>query len=776
MKLRFTLFVREHHTGWFTTSVLTLPMYTAYGPASSKLREELEEVLTDDLSSGTLILRGDHDLEGLERRAIAVELKAVQHGRLITVPMRFTTLVRPIGKPEAERFEVRIPRLDERFEIQGASNVEPWTEEVIRGHFRLKPVRALLEHQHDKAERIETLEITLGAKARAKKAAVRFEGGRIVVDEAHQRHPLTAFGPDLVHEAKEGRLARASHRDAVVDALFAILASKRAPSALVVGPSGAGKTAVISELAHQLAANSPGKGDATHHRRALDGTRIWHVTGMRMIAGAKYLGEWQARVAKIVDLVSAESDVLYVGNLLELVTSERSRSGLTVSQFLLPAIAAGELSVIAEATPDALAVAERFDAPFVRAFQRLPIPPLDQSLTTAVLEGAAERLAREHGVRWSKGAITAALDVVARFGDAESLPGSGLEVLGAMVRLTPADAKVKRELGATDAVRAFAKTSGFPEALLDPTKRLDLDEVRAFFTSRVIGQAHALELLTNVILLLKAGLNDPEKPLGSFLFMGPTGVGKTESALTLARYLFQDEKRLVRFDMSEYGYPGAALRLVDGPGGEGELTKAVRERPFSVLLFDEVEKADPGVFDVLLQVLGEGRLTDGTGRTVKLHHTIVILTSNLGAATRDPVGFDGAAQRAARLDKSYVEAASKFFRPELLNRIDHVVPFTPLDEASLRTIAKRLLDEALEREGLVRRGLTIERTPEVLDVLVREGWDPRYGARPMKRAVEAHVTVPLSRMLASGAAKPGSTLELCVEGGVITLAPRPAEG
>jgi ATP-dependent Clp protease ATP-binding subunit ClpC len=429
--------------------------------------------------------------------------------------------------------------------------------------------------------------------------------------------------------------------------------------------------------------------------------------------------------------------------LIELFASKHDQmTGLGMTEFLLPLLESGDLLFLAETTPDALAAAEAAHSAFVRMLQRLPIAPLSPSVTQSILDRAANTLARERKIGWAPGAVPAALDVVARFGDVESLPGSGLSLLEQMVSLQSG----QRTIDASAAIRAFSRASGFPEPLLDPEIRLELDELQRFFAERVIGQPQATRMLTRVILLLKAGLNDPAKPLGSFLFMGPTGVGKTEAALTLAEYLFGDRARTIRLDMSELGYPGAALRLVDGPGGEGELTKKVREQPFSVILFDEIEKADPSVFDLLLQILGEGRLTDGTGRTVRFTHSIIILTSNLGAGRREPIGFSGGP---GALEGYYREAVEKFFRPELVNRIDHLVPFTDLDGATVAAIARKLMEKAIAREGFSRRRLSIEFTGEVLDFVARAGFDPRYGARPLKRAIEEHVIAPLARHLAA---------------------------
>lgn len=749
MKVRFTLYVRQHTSGWYTAQALTLPRYAAYGPSLSDLRDEIARALRADLVAGELQLNAPTAIDDLTRTSITVEVRAVQHDRLVTVPLRLTLLTRATNESRTF-FEVRIPRADVEFRIRGEENILPWAQEKIRGVFHMWTVEALLERQYEKSERVDEVEV-VWSPGRVKRKVDR-DVSRVV----ERTHPLDPMGLELVREAAQGRLPRALFREDLVAQIEAVVGARSNPGALLVGPSGAGKTALVHELAHQISAG-----------RILSDTHVWHIPASRIIAGARYLGEWQARCAFVVAAIVRERAVWYAEGLLDLIQTGGGRDGLDMASFLLPHLRAGALSLVLEASPDALAAAERVNPAFVRALQRIGVPTLPLSSTLDVLTRSADRLAKAHEVRWGEGAVRAALDVVARFGDAESLPGSGLGVLERMAAAASGEAALTED----HAIEAFAKISGFPKALVDPRSLLDVDGVRAFFRHRVLGQDAATDLLSNLVMLLKAGLNDPTKPLGSFLFMGPTGVGKTESALTLAAYLFGDAKRLVRFDMSEYGYPGSGLRLVDGPGGEGELTKPVREQPFSVLLFDEVEKADPSVYDVLLQVLGEGRLTDGTGRTVRFTHTIVIMTSNLGATKKAPVGFSAGGGRS---DRGYLEAAERFFRPELVNRIDHVVPFAALSRSSLEAIGRRLLDAALEREGLSRRGLTVTYDAAVLEQVLAAGFDPKYGARPMKRAVESEVTVPLARYLAAGEAPPAGRLVLSIEQGRLRISP--AEG
>ncbi len=729
---RFHLFVRQHANDWLTASVLTHPDYAAFGPSIGPLREELAAVLADELAAGA-IAPGEHFFPELRRRTLTLDLKAVQHDRLIHVPMRFTLLWRPLSETD-DLFEVRIPRIGETFRILGEDNVEPWAEEVLRGRFHLASVETLLGYLHERGERVEPLDVTW-SRGQSRVSRKRRERDTHLDLEPPDATPLATVGTNLVAAARDGRLPRAHFRDAELRQLASILAGG---SALLVGASGVGKTALVHELAHRVARGLvPG---------ALEDAPLWHVTGGRIIAGMKYLGQWQARCLAVIEEIRRERGILFVDHLLELVSAGHGEDGLGVAQMLLPPVASGELTVVAEATPDALLLAEQKAPAFVRALRRLPVPPLDAERAYEVLALSAAALEKPNKVQFTPPALSRALDLIARFGDADALPGAGLALIEQMARLPGG----RRTLHPADAVTAFSRASGFSRVLVDPEERLDPDAVRAWFEARLIGQPDATERLADLVLLLKSGLNDPDRPLGSFLFMGPTGVGKTESALTLAEHLFGDRDRLVRFDMSEYGYPGSATRLVDGPRGEGDLTRRVREQPFCVLLLDEIEKADPEVFDVLLQVLGEGRLTDATGRTVRFRHAIVVMTSNLGAgADRRPGLVRGPDVPAA---DHYRQAARAFFRPELVNRIDFLVPFRPLDRKALRDIARRMLDDALGREGFARRGLAVTYDDSVLDLLLSHGHDPRYGARPMKRAIEQHVLVPLSRRLVRGEA------------------------
>lgn len=757
MQSQFLLFVRQHANNWLTACVLTHPEFCAFGPRLGPLKDQLSAALGIELAAGTLSEPPEKAFENLARKTLPIELRAVQHDRLIRVPMRFTVLHWP-DRLLDDHHHVMIPRLGRQFRIVGKENITPWAEELVRGHFHLDDVDRLLPYQYERGERLEPLTVTWhGAKAARKKAAAPTGAPR----PSSRNTELDRVGVQLTQEAREGRLGRAWHRETEVSELLGVLSGVGSRSVLLIGGSGVGKSALVHEVAHRVVE------DRVPSRLAE--RPIWHVTAGRILAGMRWLGQWQQRCIELVRQVRASGGILYLDNLLEVVMALGQKSGLSLSQFFLPYIEAGELTVICEANPDALVAAEAHDAAFVRAFRRLAVEPLGNAEAYDVLETAATRLGKEHRVLFSPAALHRALDVLARFGDADGLPGSGLGLIEQMARGGANPTGPPKELTAQDAVTAFSRASGFPQALVDPDALLKVQEVSDFFTTRVIGQSAATDVLTNLVTIIKAGLNDPEKPLGSFLFMGPTGVGKTESTLTLAEYLFGARDRLIRLDMSEYGHPGAASRLIGGgPRGEGELTRRVREQPFSVVLLDEVEKAHAEVFDLFLQVLGEGRLTDGTGRTVKFGHTIVVMTSNLGASNPTPIGVRAGEQDTQEAVR-YREAARKYFRPEFLNRVDFVIPFRSLDADSLRAIARRMLDAAIGREGFARRDIIVTYEDRVLDVLSAEGFEPKYGARPMKRAIERLILVPLAERVAAGAVPSGSKLKLVEAGGAVVF-------
>jgi ATP-dependent Clp protease ATP-binding subunit ClpA len=546
----------------------------------------------------------------------------------------------------------------------------------------------------------------------------------------HGKPVLVEVGVDLAKEP----LRPGYELENIISRMVDTLGGAQPRCVLLVGPSGVGKTAAVHELVRERA----------HWNLAA--TPFWATTGARLVSGMSGFGMWQERCTKLIREASQQRAILHLGNLLELMDvgkSEHQTQG--IASFLRPYLSRGELLGIAECTPEQLPLIERQEPQLLATFVQIPIAEPSPDQSRRILTSFAKEGGTDHSPM-----TTAAIDQVdrlhRRYATYSAFPGRPLR----FVRNLLADRAPNRELTAADVTREFSRESGLPLSLLEETERLDLERTRDWFAKRVIGQSEPVDLMVDMLATIKAVLTRPRKPVASLLFIGPTGVGKTEMAKSLAEFLFGSSTRLTRFDMSEYADPNAVDRLIGGTArGEGQLTARIREQPFSVLLLDEVEKAHPLLFDLLLQVLGEGRLTDKAGRLADFCNSVVIMTSNLGAETAQRGGFGlGQSSDAIRQARQlFLQAVQEFFRPELFNRIDHVVPFAPLDESTILKIAHRQLDLVRQRDGVRYRDLTLNIDPEVAAWLARHGMDSRYGARPLKRTIDRELLAPLGNQL-----------------------------
>ncbi len=547
-------------------------------------------------------------------------------------------------------------------------------------------------------------------------------------------------------------------RDAAVREAALVLTAQPPRSVLLVGASGVGKTAVVRELARK------------RHACGLGERRFWSTSGSRLVAGMSCFGMWQERCQHLVEESSRVDAVVHLGSLFELLEVGRSESsGVGIAQFLRLPIVRGKLLAIAEATPEQFQLIERQQPELVQAFDVIRLEPPTRDECREILSAvaaAAPPLPTPPGVAVSKPAPLITPEALAevdhlhrRYATYSALPGRPLRFLSNLLqdRLQSAqDAAIfvaqtgpppLSSLTADDVIAAFSRETGLPRWLLDDRAVYDPDAARRQLRQRVKGQDAAVEEVVQWLGLIKAQLIRPQRPLASLLFIGPTGVGKTELAKSLAEILFGDEQRLTRFDMSEFADPWSAQRLIGGAAhAEGLLTSRVREQPFCVLLLDEFEKADASVFDLLLQVLGEARLTDAGGRLADFTNAVIILTSNLGAEAfqRGQAGFV-----ASRTDRQhdFVEAVRQFLRPEMFNRIDRIVPFDPLGTDTIRDIAHLEVERLKQRDGLRFRIAEWNCTPVACDWLAERGYDVRYGARPLKRVIERTLLAPLADRL-----------------------------
>ncbi len=558
---------------------------------------------------------------------------------------------------------------------------------------------------------------------------------------------LASFGQVLTQEAEKGALPRAHGVDKAIEAVLGVLQGPAPRAAVLVGEAGTGKTAVVYELVHRLMQVPGGP---------------WLVLRMSpqdFMAHTKFLGEWETRVRNVVEAIRPPRRVLlYVPNIEELAwMGTWDKSEASVASALAPSIERGDVTILGESTVEAFRKGLGANRSLRRLFHAIELHKSDEAETRQILEAVAQ----DAGAEMADGVLDRLVELADFFVAGTVQPGRSVGLLRRVLGMTAG----KREpITDKDVLATISTSTGIPVDFLDDAVALNRDKVRRFFEARVMGQPEAVDAVVDLVTLIKAGLTDPGKPYGVLLFVGPTGVGKTELARALAEHLFGDSGRLIRLDMSEFATFEAFERLI-GQGYRatepGLLTASVRERPFSVLLFDEIEKAHLNIYNLCLQIFDAGRLTDTQGRTADFRRTIIIMTSNVGSviSTEGYVGFGRKAGSAPDRELTMRELG-RWFRPEFLNRLDRIVTFRPLAVETAEKIARREVARVLERSGIARRKLVVDVDPAVLPLLLRDGYSPAFGARPLKRTVERLVMLPMARAIAEGKVPSGSVLRL----------------
>ena len=565
-------------------------------------------------------------------------------------------------------------------------------------------------------------------------------------------------------------LRPAYHRENEVQMLGRLLSADQSRSVLLIGASGVGKTAVLHQWVRQ--AKNFGMGSVT----------CWATDGSRLISGQTGFGMWQQQCLEMAQEAGRYPSVVHLGNLVELCESGRLRGSGGCGALLAPKLADGTFQAVLECTPEQFKRISRVEPRLIAALTQLRIEePSSEDTRSILLEAAAswrpvnisaelkrkrrrkkkKRLKLKVKVKDREQSLVPVVDPMAlqvldrlhrRFRTDAAAPGRPL----AFFHTVMSELKPEETLDAKQVIEAFGRQTGLPKFLIDDDVRPDLASIRRELRSQVLGQDQVIGTLVDVIATLAADLSRGDRPLASMMLIGPTGVGKTETAKALARLIYSDVSRLVRIDMSELSTGAAVGRLIgDAIHPEGILTSAVRAQPFSLILLDEFEKAHPSVFDLLLQVLGEGRLTDGNGRLTDFRNSIVLMTSNLGVDTfkAKPLGLADTQQH-ERYRGHFERQVREFLRPELFNRIDRILAYDPLDEDTVRRIADLRLNEMQQRDGWQSRGSEIHIESAVAGLLAKNGYQPQYGARPLAREIEKSIVVPLSEAICdSGRAK-----------------------
>ncbi len=632
---------------------------------------------------------------------------------------------------------------------------------------------------------------------------------------------LDQFGRNLTKLAAEGKLDPVVGRETEIERIMQILSRRTKNNPVLIGEPGVGKTAVVEGLAQRITASDVPE--------LLKNKQIYTLDLAALVAGSKYRGEFEERLKKVMKEITQRGDIiLFIDELHNLVGAGAAEGAIDAASILKPALARGELQTIGATTLDEYRKYLERDSALERRFQQIRVeePTIDQSVE--ILKGLRDRYEQHHKVQITDEALRAAGELADRYISDRFLPDKAIDLIdeaASRMRIKsmtspPANRELedqiettRREKEAAIEAQEFEKAAalrdkerkltnkkreleeeweagesaerpsigeeeiadivsmwtGIPVFKLTEAETQKLMRMEEELHKRVIGQHPAVEVISKAIRRSRAGLKDPKRPTGSFIFLGPSGVGKTELARTLAEFLFGDDDAMIRIDMSEYMEKHAVSRLVGSPPGYigydegGQLTEAVRRKPYSVLLLDEIEKAHPDVFNILLQILEDGRLTDAQGRTVDFRHAIVIMTSNIGAseiARNTPLGFavsdDETGITYDDMKNRIMGELKKVFRPEFLNRIDDVIVFHKLQKEEIKQIVELLLLRI--RQSMADRELQLELTDAAKDLLVEKGWDPSMGARPLRRAIQRYIEDPLADFVLREQLTPGATV------------------
>lgn len=664
-------------------------------------------------------------------------------------------------------------------------------------------------------------------------AGMPFFGG-----EPHgEKSMLEQFGIDLTAKAKAGKLDPVIGRAAEIERVMQVLSRRQKNNPLLIGEPGVGKTAVVEGLAQLIVADQVPD--------IISGKRVITLDVSALVAGSKYRGEFEERLKKVIkEVVKDGNIILFIDEMHTIIGAGSAEGSIDAAAILKPPLSRGELQVIGATTTEEYRKHLEKDSALARRFQTVNVKEPSEEQALRILDGLRDRYEAHHHVRYSDEALQAAVSMSSRYIQDRFLPDKAIDVLdeaGARMRIRNRtlpdeirkfddelrrvrldkeeaasaqeferaaqlrDEEKQLEEQRAEAEKRFSEESdkelaniteveiadvvsmstGVPVSNLTEAEADKLLRMEGVLHERIIGQEEAVTALSKAIRRSRSGLKDPKRPSGSFIFLGPSGVGKTELSKALAEFLFGTEDALITYDMSEYMEKHSVSRLVGSPPGYvgfdegGQLTKAVRQRPYSVVLFDEIEKAHPDVFNILLQILEEGRLTDSQGRSVDFRNTVIIMTSNVGArqiAETAPLGFTPDSQKGLsdkEIKSRVMSEMKKLFRPEFLNRLDEIIVFKSLTEEQIAQIVDLMVADL--RDRLIAMDMTINLTPEARALVAKEGTDTTMGARPLRRAIQRLLEDPISEQLLAGTWHAGSVIDVGVKDGELTFTPGTGE-
>ena len=664
-------------------------------------------------------------------------------------------------------------------------------------------------------------------------AGMPFFGG-----EPHgEKSMLEQFGTDLTAKAKAGKLDPVIGRAAEIERVMQVLSRRQKNNPLLIGEPGVGKTAVVEGLAQLIVADQVPD--------IISGKRVITLDVSALVAGSKYRGEFEERLKKVIkEVVKDGNIILFIDEMHTIIGAGSAEGSIDAAAILKPPLSRGELQVIGATTTEEYRKHLEKDSALARRFQTVNVKEPSEEQALRILDGLRDRYEAHHHVRYSDEALQAAVSMSSRYIQDRFLPDKAIDVLdeaGARMRIRNRtlpdeirkfddelrrvrldkeeaasaqeferaaqlrDEEKQLEEQRAEAEKRFSEESdkelaniteveiadvvsmstGVPVSNLTEAEADKLLRMEGVLHERIIGQEEAVTALSKAIRRSRSRLKDPKRPSGSFIFLGPSGVGKTELSKALAEFLFGTEDALITYDMSEYMEKHSVSRLVGSPPGYvgfdegGQLTKAVRQRPYSVVLFDEIEKAHPDVFNILLQILEEGRLTDSQGRSVDFRNTVIIMTSNVGArqiAETAPLGFTPDSQKGLsdkEIKSRVMSEMKKLFRPEFLNRLDEIIVFKSLTEEQIAQIVDLMVADL--RDRLIAMDMTINLTPEARALVAKEGTDTTMGARPLRRAIQRLLEDPISEQLLAGTWHAGSVIDVDVKDGELTFTPGTGE-